>query len=1338
MKKKRRIGRIIRRITYLLLYFACIGVLIYEAQLDAKSSANKSNNVGGNIADIINGAEGDQSKKVLPADVIINNEITSFKTGEFVQLTHTTKPDNASYVSYTYASSNTDVALVNEAGLVTFIGAGEATITVTNKDYTNVKDTITFTISDILVNEISSVINGLELNKNNIYELQVDSSYNIVSNVNNDATDKSVSYSVLDNEYITISDEGKITAKKVTDTPIEITIISSNNEVFTTISVIVKPIPVPYYPVTNIETDSNSYNIYVGDTITPKISILPIDATNKQYTIETANTDIISINGNEVTGLKAGTAIVTIKASDNIVKDIEIKVNNILVSNIETDKNEYNMYTGESVTPIINVTPNNAFDMGYTISSNSDCISINNGIITGVKEGTAKVTITSNDGNAYKEIIINVIDYIYVNNFEVEEQYEINVGESVTPTINPLPSNAMNKEFIIATTNTDIVSIDGNTISGIKAGTATIKIISADGNCIKEFNVIVKHVSVESIETDKNEYTVGVNKTITPKITVSPSDATNSKYTMTSDSDCISITNGVIKGTKAGTATVTVTSDEDNTIIKTFTVTVKYIDVTGITSNKSSYTINVGKIVTPKITISPSNASNNKYTMSITSGSEYISIKNGKITGKAAGTATVTVTSQDKPEIYKTFTVIVKYISVTDISNSENEYNIFATESITLDITVTPSNATNKKYTITTENTDIVSINGTKVTGIKEGTAIIKITSLADENIYTEVKVNVSIRPEYETYAINNYPTEMIIADELKLELSTYPIDAIVDISYTSSNNEILTVDNAGNIKAISAGTAYITLNINGNEYKLADIKVKVKSEIIDYNVKISNDLVYVNDVIDLDQFISYEWITNDGSSLLPTEVPTYSIDTNIATLDNNTLTINDAGVITITINHSIYGNKEITLYSIGDFDVSIDGNIISNNNSRSNNIIDIKLYTIIPLSINQNNSNQKYELSIDNDNVSIINYEDLSYGLKGLLPGNSILTITPYLPNCDYDLSQFSVTINLSVSHVLTTDFSSNINITHFDKSNDEATLDNIIELYVNDSAILEVEALNNPTIYAITYKSSNNKIFTVSNIGEIKPVAAGSATLTIIEENSNIVKEYNVIIKNYIEINKEKPVTITGNTLKLNKNTNVYNITNGNAGKIKVNFTDNSTYKNVTYTSSNTKVLTVGKDGTITTLKAGTAKVIVTCDDGSLDEPITYEINIKVNAVPAISNLKQFLYNSRKLIGHFGAYLVLGIFSTLTFVFYFTKKHWLWSIPLNFAQGFGLAALTEYIQTFVPGRAGVFSDVMINFSGFLTSSIFITFLILFVHFIIFIVKKIKMKKQEQTVEIL
>ncbi len=79
------------------------------------------------------------------------------------------------------------------------------------------------------------------------------------------------------------------------------------------------------------------------------------------------------------------------------------------------------------------------------------------------------------------------------------------------------------------------------------------------------------------------------------------------------------------------------------------------------------------------------------------------------------------------------------------------------------------------------------------------------------------------------------------------------------------------------------------------------------------------------------------------------------------------------------------------------------------------------------------------------------------------------------------------------------------------------------------------------------------------------------------------------------------------------------------------------------------------------------------------------------------------------RKLIGHFGYFFILGIFSIIYHLLLngFNKKA---SIAIHFIIGIGFAAISEFfLEGNTKGRSASFYDVLIDSGGFLLSSLII-----------------------------
>lgn len=97
---------------------------------------------------------------------------------------------------------------------------------------------------------------------------------------------------------------------------------------------------------------------------------------------------------------------------------------------------------------------------------------------------------------------------------------------------------------------------------------------------------------------------------------------------------------------------------------------------------------------------------------------------------------------------------------------------------------------------------------------------------------------------------------------------------------------------------------------------------------------------------------------------------------------------------------------------------------------------------------------------------------------------------------------------------------------------------------------------------------------------------------------------------------------------------------------------------------------------------------------------------------------NFDSFAFSLRKLVGHFGIFVVSGIFATLatSLAFFEVKNHKkLFIILVSFGHGLLLAFCSEFIQKFVADRSGNLIDVSIDFSGYILGFL-LMILILFI----------------------
>lgn len=155
------------------------------------------------------------------------------------------------------------------------------------------------------------------------------------------------------------------------------------------------------------------------------------------------------------------------------------------------------------------------------------------------------------------------------------------------------------------------------------------------------------------------------------------------------------------------------------------------VAVTGVKLNKSTLSMIEGNSETLTATITPTNATNNGITWT-SSNTSVATVSNGKVTAKAAGTATITVTTSDggyTASCVVTVTAVDTTVSVTGVTLNKSAVSLEEGKTETLVATVAPSNATDSSVSWNSSNTGVATVVNGKVTAISAGTAVITATT---------------------------------------------------------------------------------------------------------------------------------------------------------------------------------------------------------------------------------------------------------------------------------------------------------------------------------------------------------------------------------------------------------------------------------------------------------------------------------------------------------------------------------------------------------------------------------------------------------------------------------
>ena len=234
--------------------------------------------------------------------------------------------------------------------------------------------------------------------------------------------------------------------------------------------------------------------------------------------------------------------------------------------------------------------------------------------------------------------------------------------------------------------------------------------------------------------------------------TILPANATYQEVSwLSGNTNIVTVDNGLVTATGVGKTIIKVTSSKKQ-ITKMINVTVKAntIEVEKINISNSNIELNVGNTSKIEYTIEPSNATNKKVSFTVSDKNIVGFDANGNIVGVNVGTATVTLKSSNDKTATVTVTVKEKEIEVTGITLSSKEITVPEESSKTVTAKITPSNATNKTVTWTSSDKSIATVENGKITGVKQGSAVIKAT--ASNGVSGEVKVKVTAKSSFGAY----------------------------------------------------------------------------------------------------------------------------------------------------------------------------------------------------------------------------------------------------------------------------------------------------------------------------------------------------------------------------------------------------------------------------------------------------------------------------------------------------------------------------------------------------------------------------------------------------------
>jgi uncharacterized protein YjdB len=326
----------------------------------------------------------------------------------------------------------------------------------------------------------------------------------------------------------------------------------------------------------------------------------------------------VDANGN-VTAVSVGTATITVTTNDggfSATSTVTVSSSTIAVSSVSVSPTDLTLTVGQSGSLTATVSPLNATDQSVSWSSSNTSVAIVdvNGNVTAVSAGTATITVTTIDGG-----------YIATATVSVSE-----VATGTIPISLRLPLNAV---FIQSINDGDVIdlSVIGTSDLGITAD------VTGVGSVVFELS------GVQSINQTESRAPYSMTGDGSGNLNVWT--ATPGYYTLTVTT----------YSEKSGGGSILDQNTISFTIIEGSSSTVA---VTGVSVSPTSLSLEEGQTGSLSATVSPSNATDKSITWTSSDQSVATVGASGLVTGIAAGSVVITVTTNDGGYTAETSVVI--------------------------------------------------------------------------------------------------------------------------------------------------------------------------------------------------------------------------------------------------------------------------------------------------------------------------------------------------------------------------------------------------------------------------------------------------------------------------------------------------------------------------------------------------------------------------------------------------------------------------------------------------------------------------------------------------------
>ncbi len=398
-------------------------------------------------------------------NITLDQSELSLQVGQTGQLNATVSPDNATNTSFTWSSDNTSVATVSDSGLVTAKAVGTATVSATSNDGTNKVGSCLVTVTKSTNTTATLVANNTVTNTSTTVTFSA-SSFTATGISISDVTGSNI-YGTSDGSFRFASNkkDGSITVTFSTATLIRgVSINAKGYDSDASVTVI---------------TSANS----TGGSVTVSDTSAYADYTFDAFASDSTESTTLTISSPSKNRFYLNSITLTVGVLEPVYAT-GIKLTG--TSNIGI---------GETTSLGVTYTPSNTNQKDITFSSNNTAVATvsNDGLVTGVSEGSATITATvATESSSVSATFAITVSKIAVTGISISAaKTSIVIGGTSNISATVTPSNATDQSVSWKSSNTSVATVSDGVVTGVAVGTATITATTNDGGYTDKVSIEV-------------------------------------------------------------------------------------------------------------------------------------------------------------------------------------------------------------------------------------------------------------------------------------------------------------------------------------------------------------------------------------------------------------------------------------------------------------------------------------------------------------------------------------------------------------------------------------------------------------------------------------------------------------------------------------------------------------------------------------------------------------------------------------------------------------------------------------------------------------------------------